>query len=107
MPREKNSPFALVLSSYLRPLSELTICTTAPAIGLPSESTHVPLMVAKAPCPNAGTAHNPSSALHIPSTIQFLFIPASRLIFRFAIFDFRLQNEPAIANCNPGYATVA
>src|SRR5207247_88186 len=45
IPREKYSPFLLVFSVYLRPLSVLYHSTVAPAMGLPCISLATPLTV--------------------------------------------------------------
>src|SRR5207247_11345131 len=79
IPREKYSPFLLVFSVYLRPLSVLYHSTVAPAMGLPCISLATPLTVPVAWAKAAGM-HRAAGIAIITSTTERFFM-------------FGLQNE--------------
>src|SRR5262249_23125292 len=76
MPREKYSPFLLVLSEYLRPLSWFFQSRTAPAIGFPCASLQTPFTVPVAWANPEGTYSAASNATRAINPQRF-FILAS------------------------------
>src|ERR1035438_1222058 len=95
MPREKYSPFLLVLRVYFWPLSRLAKTTTPSTIGLPSTSLQPPFTVAEPTCETTGAAHIPSIKRTRANTARCFFIFASRQKIS---MDFRLFLKNAYSN---------
>src|ERR1017187_7892130 len=73
MPSEKYSPFLLVLSVYLCPVSVPTHSTSAPAIGFPSTSLQTPFTLPVV-CENASGADSPTTSTSKTRRMKYFFM---------------------------------